>query len=109
MTTSRPGPRPLPMRVRLSGRSQSTSCRVLGLAAALVAGLGLTACATGPSFFDRGGLSDASDTAWEGAAKPRPVAMSSAAPVRVGSQPLLPPVPEETSGLPPIKVTAYAD
>jgi hypothetical protein len=47
--------------------------------------------------------------AWEGAAKPKRVGLSSASSARSGSQPLLPPVPEETNGLAPIKATAFAD
>ncbi len=94
--------KPLPIRVR-----RTTASRILGLAAGLALATGLASCAAGPSFYDRGGFSDASDT-WEGAAQPRPVTTSSTV-TRVGSMPLLPPVPAKDDGLPPIKMTAFAD
>jgi hypothetical protein len=79
------------------------------LALLMSLGVGLTACATSPALFERGGLgSEASvgDT-WAGAAAPRPSPVSST--VRLGSQPLLPPVPERQDGLAPIKISAYAN
>ncbi len=107
-------PDPLPTLENGFNRSMPVARRIIGLVAAIATTLVLSACAAGPSFFDHGGpdragLSDSSDMAWEGAAKPKRVGLSSASSARSGSQPLLPPVPEETNGLAPIKATAFAD
>jgi len=114
MTTFARRPDPLPTHADGSNRPTPAARRIIGLVAVIATTLGLSACAAGPSFFDHGGpdragLSDTSDMAWEGAAKPKPVGLSSASVARSGSLPLLPPVPEETNGLAPIKATAFAD
>jgi hypothetical protein len=77
--------------------------RLLGASAIVAIASTLAGCATGV-------VSEAnSDAAWEGA-RPRPMAMSSSASVaRIGSQPLLPPVPEETNGLAPIKISSLTE
>ena len=74
---------------------------------AIALAAGLASCAAGPSLYERGGFSDASSDAWDGAARPQPVRTATVA--RSGSMPLLPPVPPKEDGLAPIKVTAYAD
>ena len=76
--------------------------RIISASAIVAIASALSACASGSS-----AVSEASDTAWTGA-KPRPMATTSSysATPRIGSQPLLPPVPEENANLAPIKISA---
>jgi len=82
--------------------------RTIGVLAALAAATALSACASTSSFMDRGGMETASsDAGWAGAAKPHPVVRTTVS--QIGSQPLLPPVPEEGNGLAPIKISALSE
>ncbi len=76
--------------------------RVIAASAIVGMALALSACASGSS-----AISEANDASWEGA-KPRPMATTTsyAATPRIGSQPLLPPVPEEHNGLAPVKISS---
>jgi hypothetical protein len=94
--------KPIETRGRLA-----TARRIAGAALVVAAATFVSSCAGGPAAFDRGLSADAGSDAWEGAAKPKPASYS--ATVRAGSMPLLPPVPEPTNALPPIKLTAFAD
>ncbi len=85
----------------------ATARRIAGAALVIAAAATLSSCAGGPAVFDRGLSADTGADTWEGAARPKPMAYAST--TKQGSQPLLPPVPEASNGLPPIKMTAFAE
>lgn len=91
---------------RLENRPRRYQARRISVVAMLIAsGLMLSGCAS--SFLDRTSFSDEmNDQSWNGPMKPR---TSKATFVRNGAQPILPPVPDENSGLAPIKVSGLVD
>jgi hypothetical protein len=84
-----------------------SAVRLITAAAAIAGAAMLSACAGGPSFMEHGGLTGVDSTAWEGAARPKPAPVAAAS-YKPGAAPLLPPVPEDTAGLAPIRVSVLS-
>jgi hypothetical protein len=79
--------------------------RLVTLSALIATGTMLGGCAA--SMFDSSSSNETmSQSHWEGPMKPRTTRTTF---VRNGSQPILPPVPADNDGLPPVKVSSLLD
>lgn len=77
--------------------------RMVALSMLIAAGTMLAGCAA--SMFDSPNQT-MSESRWDGPMKPRTARTTF---VRNGSQPILPPVPTENDGLPPVRMSALVD
>lgn len=91
---------------RLEKHPRRTSARrILVLPMLIATGMMLSGCAA--SMFDSSSSNETmSQSRWDGPMKPRTTRTTF---VRNGSQPILPPVPAENDGLPPVRVSSLLD